>query len=123
MKKIIGLAVLLALAGGGYYVWGEMQKSESTDDAQIDGRIVAISPRLYGHVSEVMVEDEQFVNKGDLLVKLDPSDYQVAEAKAKANLNDALAGLQSSRTDVPLTTMTTSSSLAGARSGRLDAAG
>src|ERR1035438_10312277 len=97
MKKIIGIVVLLIVAVGGYFVWLEMQKTESTDDAEIDGNVIAISPRVTGHVNEVLVEDEQFVNNGDVLVKLDPKDYEVAIARVKADLNDALAGLQTSR--------------------------
>jgi membrane fusion protein (multidrug efflux system) len=121
VKKIIGGVFLLVVAVGGYYVWKEMQKSESTDDAQIDGRIIAISARVGGHVIQMNVEDEQYVKAGDVLVKLDPRDFEVAVAKARADLNNELAGLQSSRTDVPLITTTTSSTLSGARSVRQDA--
>jgi membrane fusion protein (multidrug efflux system) len=121
MKKIIGAVVLLVFGVTGYFVWLEMQKSVTTDDAEIDGRIVAISPRVGGHIVEMNVQDEQFVKAGDVLVKLDPQDFEVAVAKARADLDDALAGLQSSRTDVPLTTATTSSTLSGAQSVRQDA--
>jgi len=121
VKKIIGGVVLLVGAVAGYFVWTEMQKSESTDDAEIDGRIIALSPRVGGHVIQVNVEDEQYVKAGDVLVKLDPRDFEVAVAKARADLNNELAGLQSSRTDVPLTTATTGSTLSGARSARQDA--
>ena len=122
MKKIIGIAVLLVAAVGGYFVWLEMQKTETTDDAEIDGDVVAISPRVTGHVTDVLVEDHQVVKKGDVLVKLDPKDYEVAIARAKADLNDALASLQTSRGDVPLTTATTDSTLEGAKSTRQEAA-
>ena len=122
MKKIIGIVVLLVAAVGGYFVWLEMQKTETTDDAEIDGDVVAISPRVTGHVTDVLVEDHQVVKKGDVLVKLDPKDYEVAIARAKADLNDALASLQTSRGDVPLTTATTGSTLEGAKSTRQEAA-
>ena len=122
MKKIFLLVFLLGAAAGGYYTWLEMQKTETTDDAEIDGNMVAVSPRVTGHVIEAVVEDQQFVNKGDVLVKLDPKDFEVAVARAKADLNDALANLQSSRTDVPLTTATTGSTLSGAKSLREEAA-
>ena len=122
MKKIIGFIVLVSAAAGAYFIWQEMQKSESTDDAQIDGNVVAISARVAGHVSEVLVEDGQMVKKGDVLVKLDPRDFEIAIERAKANLNNELANLQSSRHDVPLTTATTSSTLNGAKSTRQDAA-
>src|SRR5882724_6514627 len=122
MKKIIGLILFVVLAGAGYYVWQEMQKTESTDDAEIDGDVISISPRVPGHVAEALVEDQQFVNKGDVLVKLDPKDFEIAVERAKADLNNVLANLQSSRNDVPLTAATTDSTLNGAKSSRQDAA-
>lgn len=122
MKKIIGLIVFVVLVGGGYYIWQEMQKTESTDDAEIDGDVIAISSRVPGHVLEVLVEDQQLVKKGDVLVKLDPKDFEIAVARAKADLNNELANLQTSRNDVPLTTATTSSTLNGAKSTQQDAA-
>ena len=62
MKKIIGLIAFVILVVGGYFVWQEMQKTESTDDAEIDGNVIAISARVPGHVIEVTVEDNQMVN-------------------------------------------------------------
>jgi membrane fusion protein (multidrug efflux system) len=121
-KKVVAAIVVLLLAAGGFYYWTEMQKVESTDDAQIDGHIIAISPRVSGHVLEVLVEDEQVVKKGDVLVKLDPKDFEVAVAKAQADLQNATASLTTSQSDVPLTAMTTSSTLSGAQSARQDAA-
>jgi membrane fusion protein (multidrug efflux system) len=122
MKKIIGLIVLVVVAVGGYFIWQEMQKTENTDDAEIDGNVVAISARVAGHISEVLVEDGQMVKKGDVLVKLDPKDFEIAIERAKADLNNEIANLQTSRKDVPLTTATTSSTLNGAKSTRQDAA-
>jgi membrane fusion protein, multidrug efflux system len=121
MKKIIGVVLVIVLAGAGYYVWQEMQKTENTDDAEIDGDVVAISARVPGHVAEVLVEDEQLLKKGDLLVKLDPKDFQVAVERAKADLNNELAALRTSRDDVPLTTATTGSTLDGAKSSEREA--
>ncbi|HML16305.1 MAG TPA: biotin/lipoyl-binding protein, partial [Bryobacteraceae bacterium] len=122
LTRIVVALVVAGLAVGGYMIWKELQKFETTDDAQVDGDIYNISPRVAGHVVEAPVEDEQFVNAGDVLVKLDPQDFEVAVAKAKADLADAIANLQSSRTDVPITSVTTESTLANARSGRADAA-
>ena len=98
------------------------RKPRITDDAEIDGNVIAISARVPGHVIEVMVEDEQMVKKGDVLVKLDPKDFEIAVERAKADLNNELANLQTSRSDVPLTAATTSSTLNGAKSSRQDAA-
>ena len=121
MKKIVGLIVFVAVVLGGYFIWQEMQKTENTDDAEVDGNVVSISARVAGHVSEVLVEDGQVVKKGDVLVKLDPKDFQIAIERAKADVNNELANLQTSRNDVPLTTATTNSTLNGAKSTRQDA--
>jgi len=111
---------LLAVAAGGYYMWQYFGSYESTDDAQIDGHINSISARISGQVNEVLVDDQQVVKKGDVLVKIDPRDYSVAVAKAQADLADAQATLDSSRTDVPITSTNTDSTLQTARSLRAD---
>jgi membrane fusion protein (multidrug efflux system) len=113
--------VVLSLLSGGYLFWLHLSKFESTDDAQVDGQLYAISSRINGHVIEVKVDDEQQVKAGDVLVVLDPKDYEVAVAKARADLADAVATYQSSRTDVPITSINTRSTLTNANSARLDA--
>jgi membrane fusion protein (multidrug efflux system) len=118
--RIIAPIVLVVLAVAGYFLWNYFGSYESTDDAQIDGHLNAISARLSGQVIEVLVDDEQIVKKGDVLVKIDPRDYEVAVAKAEADLADAKASLESSRTDVPITSTNTDSTLRSARSARVD---
>jgi membrane fusion protein (multidrug efflux system) len=113
--------LLIALAVGGYFLWQYLSSYESTDDAQIDGHINAISARISGHLSEVLVEDSQIVKAGDVLVKIDPRDYEVAVSKAEADLADAQASLQSARTDLPIVSTTTASTLQNAQSTRTDA--
>jgi len=117
---VIG-AVVVALAAAGYYMWKYLNTYETTDDAQIDGHINAISGRITGNVIAVLAEDEQFVKAGDVLVKIDPRDYEVALAKAEADLHDAEAALESSRIGVPITNANTASQLKTADSSRVDA--
>jgi membrane fusion protein (multidrug efflux system) len=119
--RILVLIVVLVLISGGYLFWLHLSKFESTDDAQVDGQLYAISSRINGHVIDVKVDDEQEVKAGDVLVMLDPKDYEVAVAKARADLADAVATYQSSVTDVPITSVTTRSTLSNANSARLDA--
>src|SRR5579871_1400983 len=119
--RIIAPIVLLLLIVVSYFLWRHFSAYESTDDAQIDGHLNAVSARISGQVAEVLVEDEQIVKKGDVLVRIDPRDYQVGVAKAEADLADAEAGLEGSRTDIPLTSTTTESSLKSARSSQADA--
>jgi membrane fusion protein (multidrug efflux system) len=120
-RLLVLLAVLIALAIGGYELWKYLGTYESTDDAQIDGHVDSISARISGHVIEVLVEDAQVVNAGDTLVKIDPRDYQVAVAQAEANLANAVAALQSARTNLPIVTANTASALETARATRASA--
>ena len=120
-RYLVIVAVVVVLAAGGYYLWKYLNTYETTDDAQIDGHINAISGRIAGHVIEVRAEDEQIVNAGDVLVRLDPRDYEVALAKAQADLGDAEAALESSRIDIPITSTNTASQLKTANSSRADA--
>jgi membrane fusion protein (multidrug efflux system) len=115
------IVLLIGLGVGGYLLWQYLSSYESTDDAEIDGHVDAISARINGHVNEVLVEDAQVVKAGDVLVRIDPHDYQVAVAQAEANLADAEARLRSSRTDVPIVSTNTASSLETARASRMNA--
>jgi membrane fusion protein (multidrug efflux system) len=111
---------MLPLLAGGYFLWKYLGTYESTDDAQVDGHIHAISARINGYVKQVLVEDQQIVKAGDPLVIIDPRDYEVAVARAEADLADAEAGLKGSRTNVPITSRTTTSTLQSAQSGLED---
>ena len=113
--------ILVVLLFGGYSLWAHFNTYEETDDAQIDGHIVAVSARISGNVVEVPVEDARIVKAGDVLVRLDPSDAEVALAQASADLANAEAALEGSRTDVPITSTTTDSQLKTAHSSRSDA--
>jgi membrane fusion protein, multidrug efflux system len=119
--RIVVVVLIVIAAVVGYRFWQNLQRFESTDDAQVDGSIYTISARITGHVSEVLIQDEQIVKAGDVLVKLDPKDYEVAIAKARGDLADAIATYQSQRTDVPVTLSTTTGALNNAKATRLDA--
>jgi membrane fusion protein (multidrug efflux system) len=121
IKWIVALAILAAICWGGYTIWARLQLVESTDDAQIDGTIVPISARIAGNVVAVEAQDEREVHRGDVLVELDKKDLEVAVAKAQADLADAEATLDSARSDVPAATVSSTSTLSGARSGRENA--
>src|SRR3984957_3650706 len=119
--RIILPIVIVILLVGGYFAWKHFNAYESTDDAQIDGHVNTISARVSGNVIQVLTDDEKYVKAGDVLVRIDPQDYQVAIAKAEADLADAEAALQGSRVDIPITSTNTASQLTTARSGRADA--
>src|SRR5579862_6467992 len=122
IARVLALVlVIVVLATAGYFVWRYLNTYETTDDAQIDGHINAVSGRITGTVIDVRADDEQYVKSGDVLVRLDPRDYEVALAKARADLADAEAALESSRIDVPITSTNTASQLKTATSSRADA--
>jgi membrane fusion protein (multidrug efflux system) len=96
--------------------WWHYADRESTDDAQIDGHIVPVSPRVGGTVVAVKVADNQFVDAGTILVEIDPRDYQVAVERARADLAEVEASAQAARTTVPMTSTSTASQLSTAES-------
>jgi membrane fusion protein (multidrug efflux system) len=85
-----GVAIGLALAGAVAYGLS-IRGWESTDDAAIEADIVSVSPRVAGHVARVLIQDNQLVKKGDLLVEIEARDYQTRVDQARARLNGATA--------------------------------
>lgn len=108
------LALALIVVVGGILVWRYYVSRESTDDAQIDGHIDPISARVSGTVIRVLHEDNELVQAGELLVELDPKDYQVAVDRARADLANAQANSVAAQVGVPLTTTTSSNQLVAA---------
>jgi membrane fusion protein, multidrug efflux system len=113
-RRILALAAVgLAFAGMAvgipYYLYAVSH--ESTDDAFIDGHIISISPRVSGHVARVHVTDNQKVAAGDLLVELDPRDFQARLDAARAALAADEAALRSRDIDVNLTSITSTAGL------------
>jgi len=84
-----GLALALALGIGGY-AWATHGK-ESTDDAQVEADVVAISARVGGQVRHVAVADDAHVKKGDLILELDDADFAARVQQAEAELETATA--------------------------------
>lgn len=84
-------SLILAVGTIAPFAWNYLNSYESTDDAQIDGHMDPLSSRIDGTVIAVHAEDDDQVTKGQLLVEIDPRDYEVAleEAKAQIALADA----------------------------------
>jgi membrane fusion protein (multidrug efflux system) len=114
--RLVMLFMALVIIAGAIIAWRYFAIRESTDDAQIDGHITPISPRVGGTVIDVQVHDNEYVKAGTVMVAIDPRDYDVALQRAEAEFADARASLQAARVGVPITTTTTSGqlSLAGA---------
>jgi len=108
VKRLLlaGGAVVLAVIVGLFLYF---RNRESTDDAQVDGHITPLASKVYGRVAQVMVDDNQAVNTGQVLVKIDPRDYQAAVDQAKATLALAESEARSAGVDVPRTRENTAS--------------
>lgn len=115
-RNLLILAAMIAAAAGlGYYL--HRQGFETTDNAFIEGGIAQISPRVPGQVMRVLVTDNQHVNKGDLLVELDPRDYETAVAHAKAALDNAMAKHAAAKAGLDLSATVTDAALVQATAG------
>ena len=109
---LLGLAAVVAAVAIDHWrstAW------ESTDNAQIDGFVFPVSSRVVGHVTRVTVADNQFVEAGTVLVQLDPTNYEVAVAVARAALGNDEATAAALMTGVPITSTDTASQLTTAR--------
>jgi len=85
--------LLLAALGYGVVWWLNARNYVSTDDAFIDARLVQVSSQVTGTIVAVPVTDNQSVEKGALLVRIDPRDYQAALKQAQAQLEQAKASV------------------------------
>jgi membrane fusion protein (multidrug efflux system) len=112
---VIG-AVVVALAVAGTSYWAYERRFEDTDDAQIDGSISNVSPRISGNVSAVYVSENQPVKEGDPLADIDPADLRIAVDEAKAQVAQARALLDAEDPNVPITQTTNKSAVSSAQS-------
>jgi membrane fusion protein, multidrug efflux system len=108
-NRLLLLVGSLVLVVGALAVWRYLSSYESTDDAQVDAHLHPVSARIRGHVIRVNVGDNEYVQKGAVLVEFDSTDYQVAVDQAQADLATAEATSESLHIDVPVTSVTTSS--------------
>jgi membrane fusion protein (multidrug efflux system) len=89
---VIVLAISAMILGTGYLLFAPSH--ESTDDAFITAHVVSVSARVSGHVEKVLVNDNQRVQQGDVLVEIDPRDFQVALDMVRATLAAAEAAIK-----------------------------
>lgn len=109
---IVAIVLVLGAVAG---LWRYYSARESTDDAEIDGHIIPISPRVGGTVVAVNVKDNQYVESGTVLIQIDPTDFKVALEKAQADWAEAQAMAQAAGASVPITSTTTGSELSSAQ--------
>src|SRR5271154_2126672 len=113
-RKLVILAALLLLAAVGVYLWVHSLNRESTDDAQVDGHIIPISSKIYGKISEVLIDDNQQVKQGQVLVRIDPRDFQAKVDQAQAAVAVAESQARGADAGGPLIRDTTGSGVTAA---------
>jgi membrane fusion protein (multidrug efflux system) len=112
-KYVAGFfAVLFATVAAGWYI--QARHFEDTDDAQVDGDITNVSARVSGTIIAVNVSDNQAIKAGDVIAELDPTDYEVAVASARAVLAQAEAVYQAENPSVSMTETTNQTMLSSA---------
>ncbi|MBP7778906.1 MAG: HlyD family secretion protein [Acidobacteria bacterium] len=110
---VLAVIVIVAIVGG---IVLAGRGHEATDDAQAEGRITQISTRVGGPVASLQVVDNQYVEAGTLLAQIDPREYEIAVARATAELSDARASAQAVSASVPIAAASTSSDVRTASS-------
>ena len=112
--QFVLLFFLMAAVALGVAAYFHFKDRVSTDDATVDGHVTMIAPKISGNVVEVAVLDNQPVKKGDVLVRIDPRDFQARVDQAKAAVLQAESQLRSAQVMVPMVNETTQSGTSAA---------
>lgn len=86
IRKVISVVVVAGAVVISLYVWSAVERHPRTDDAAARANVVGIAPRVSGQILNLNVQDNQAVQKGDVLFEIDPEDYRLILEKAKAEL-------------------------------------
>ena len=117
---LLGLGAVVS-AIFGYRWWQYTSTHVETDDAYVTGHLHPLSARINDTVAQVLVDDNQLVRQGQLLVKLDPSDYQVQVMQAQANLEGARRQAKAANANIDLAAQNSQGQTTSAQ-GNIDAA-
>ena len=121
LLTMLAAVVALAAIGYGVHAWLYSLANVTTDDAYVEGSLATLSAKVAGHVVELLVDDNQPVKAGELLLRIDPRDYQAKRDQAKAAVAVAAASYQASQADAQLARETTQAQADEARA-QLEAA-
>jgi membrane fusion protein (multidrug efflux system) len=109
---IIGVVALLVVVA--LLFWWHSTFYEDTDDASISGHLIQISSRVSGQVIKINFSENERVTKDQVLIEIDPKDYQATVEQDEANLEAAEANYEAAKVNVPVTTISTTSSISQA---------
>jgi membrane fusion protein (multidrug efflux system) len=110
-RAVIGLAALVAVGilGWGGWAWYKSSQEVATDDAYVEGTISPVSAKVTGHIVELRITDNQQVKVGEVLLRVDPRDFEAKRDQARAAVAVAEANVRAARAELPLTRETTKS--------------
>jgi multidrug resistance efflux pump len=94
LALFITLAVVVLAAGLGRRMWAAYMDTPWTRDGTVRAYVVTMAPEVAGRIVELPVRDNQFVHTGELLMAIDPTDYEIAVSQAEASVQQAQAGVQ-----------------------------
>jgi membrane fusion protein (multidrug efflux system) len=97
---VAAIIIAVVLVVGGIILWLILRQFVSTDDAYIDGHVTQVSPQISALTLALHIDDNQFVHKGNLLIELDPTDYQVALEQAQAQVISAQGKLAQAKAQI-----------------------
>src|SRR5258708_30378972 len=109
---LIGVLLVAIVVAAWFYF--STRNRVSTDDAQVDGHIVPIAAKVSGNIAAVLVDDNQPVKAWDVLVRIDPRDYQARVDQERAALGIAESQARGAQVTVPLTNATTETGMSSA---------
>jgi len=104
-RLVIGAAVVVVVAGilYGGWVWWQSRSQVTTDDAYVEGAVAVVSSKVMGNVVELLVQDNQQVKTGQVLLRLDPRDFRAKRDQAAAAVAVMEAALLAARSELPMT--------------------
>ncbi len=115
-KRVLIIGGVLVVVAAATTYWMHSRQFEDTDDAQIDGTISNISPRITGTVLAVNVIENQVVKQGDTIAEIDPTDLRIALDQARAQVAQAQAQLAAEDPNVSITVASNVSAVSSAQS-------
>jgi membrane fusion protein (multidrug efflux system) len=118
LPRVFLVAIAVLICGGGLAYYISRLGIESTDDAFTDGHAIPIAPKVAGYVHTLAVGDNQKVKAGQLLLEIDPRDFQIARDKAASTLSLEEAQLDSARLAAEIARTTYPADLASAMAQR-----
>ena len=116
LRKWIFIAAGAVIIIGGILWWLHSRHFENTDDAQVDAHISGLAARINGTITAVYVEENQFVKAGQVLVELDPKDYQVALKQSQSQLRQAQQEILAEQPNVPVTEVSNQTNISTSQS-------